>query len=73
MSQSQSLVQKVRELHNENETSTLYFNAIPLTVEVLVTGSGMFVRTGLTEWTSLLGQCREGSRFEVFGAGATIS
>ena len=45
----QILIQKTRELHNEDVMDTLYFNAAPFKVEVLVAGSGMFVRPGHTE------------------------
>lgn len=39
INQSKGLIQKTRELYNEDETSTLYFNAVPLRVELLVTAS----------------------------------
>jgi hypothetical protein len=56
INQSKILIKKIQELHNEDVTCTLYFDAVPFGVEVLVSGSSVFVLPGLKGRASLLRQ-----------------
>jgi hypothetical protein len=56
----------------EGVSGALFFNVVPLVVEVLVTACDVFVHPGHTECVFLLYQPHDGSTFTVFTVGETV-